>query len=455
MSDDLSIPQVEEALRARDFGALRRLFHEWPAADVAATIEGLEESDRAVVFRLLPRDSAAETFEYLEPETQETLIRSLGREEVGAVLNDMAPDDRTALLEELPASVTRRLLALLTPDERVIARTLLGYPEDSIGRLMTPDYIAVKTEWTVQHVLDYIREHAQDSETFNVVYVVDDHGKLIDDLRIRELLVQPIGRTIEELCDWKFVSLTAADDQEQAIQVFADTDRVALPVTDSMGVLVGIVTVDDVLDVAEEEATEDIQKIGGTEALESPYMQAGYREMVRKRAIWLVVLFFGQLLTLNAMGFFEEQIRQAVVLVLFVPLIISSGGNSGSQAATLVIRAMALGEVQLADWWRVMRREILFGITLGVLLSLLGLLRIALGGTVGGEFGAEWPWVALAIGVSLICVVLWGVIVGSMLPFVMQRLGADPAASSTPFVTTIVDVTGLVLYFSLASWILT
>ncbi len=251
MSDDLSIPQVEEALRARDFGALRRLFHEWPAADVAATIEGLEESDRAVVFRLLPRDSAAETFEYLEPETQETLIRSLGREEVGAVLNDMAPDDRTALLEELPASVTRRLLALLTPDERVIARTLLGYPEDSIGRLMTPDYIAVKTEWTVQHVLDYIREHAQDSETFNVVYVVDDHGKLIDDLRNRELLDQPIGRTIEELCDWKFVSLTAADDQEQAIQAFADTDRVALPVTDSMGVLVGIVTVDDVLDVAE------------------------------------------------------------------------------------------------------------------------------------------------------------------------------------------------------------
>jgi magnesium transporter len=447
-------PEIEEALRSRNFALLRERLHQERAREVADLIESLDEHDRALVFRLLPREKAADTFEYLEPEAQEVVIRSLGHEQVATVLNDMAPDDRTALLEELPATVTRQILTLLSPEERAIARQLLGYPEDSIGRLMTPDYMAVKSGWTVQQVLDRIREERRDVETYNVIYVVDEQGKLVDDLRIRQLLIQPVDRKIAEICDGKFVSLTAMDDQEQAVRVFAETDRVALPVTDSRGVLLGIVTVDDVLDVAAEEATEDIHKIGGMAALDTPYMQTSFPEMVRKRGLWLVLLFLGQMLTLHAMGFFRSRIETAVVLVLFVPLILSSGGNSGSQAATLVIRAMALGEVGLRDWWRVMRREVLFGLSLGVGLSALGLLRIAFGETLGGEYGESWPRVALVVGAATTCVVLWGVIVGSMLPFILRRMGFDPAASSTPFVATICDVTGVMIYFTLAAWLL-
>jgi magnesium transporter len=447
-------PEVEEALRARDFAKLRTAFRELEPADVAEAIERLEAEDRAIVFRLLQRDLAADTFEYLSGEAQEDLIKALAQEQVATILNDMSPDDRTQLLEELPASVTRQLLALLSPEERTIARQLLGYPEDSIGRLMTPDFIAVRADWTVQDCLNHIRRHGQDSETLNVINVVDDRGKLIDDLRVRQLLLARPEALIATLADGHFIALKATDDQENAVQIFKEYDRVAFPVTDSNGVLLGIVTVDDVLDVAEEEATEDIQKIGGSEALEEPYMQIGFAKMVRKRAGWLILLFLGQLLTLNAMGFFAERLAEAIVLVLFVPLIISSGGNSGSQAATLVVRAMALDEVRLRDWWRVMRREVAFGLTVGLVLAGVGTLRIVLGERVGAGIGDDFSTVTVVVGLSLICVVLWGVIIGSMLPFLMRRLGIDPATTSTPFVATIADVTGLVIYLSLAAVIM-
>lgn len=447
-------PEVEQAVRDRDFASLRRAFRELESVNIAVAIDNLDPEDRAIVFRLLQRDVAAETFEYLSAESQEGLIKALAREEVAKILNDMSPDDRTQLLEELPASVTRQALALLSTEERKIARQLLGYPEDSIGRLMTPEFTSVGGDWTVAQALEHIRLHGEDSETLNLIYVVDERGQLLDDLRVRQLLLADPAARISDLGDGYFVHLRAMDDQEAAVPVFKEYDRVALPVIDSSGVLLGIVTVDDVFDVAEEEATEDIQKIGGSEALEQPYMQIGFGVMLQKRIGWLVLLFLGQLLTLNAMKHFEDQITRAVFLMLFVPLIISSGGNSGSQAATLVIRAMALGEVTLGDWWRVMRRELLFGITLGVVLAGIGILRIALGETLSEGFGAQWTIVAVAVGASLICVVLWGVLIGSMLPFVLQRLGADPATSSTPFVTTVVDVTGLILYFTIATTIL-
>jgi magnesium transporter len=288
----------------------------------------------------------------------------------------------------------------------------------------------------------------------HVQHVVDGKGLLRDDLRIRQLLLADPGQRIADLLDGTFISLHATDDQETAVQVFRDYDRVALPAIDSHGVLLGIVTVDDVLDVAEEEATEDIHKLGGSIALEQPFMQIGFLEMLRKRIGWLVLLFFGQLLTLNAMGFFADRIAEALVLVLFVPLIISSGGNSGSQAATLVIRAMALGEVAMGDWWRVMRREILFGLLLGAILAIIGFARVGVGESLTGGYGPDWSIVAAAVGISLICVVLWGVIIGSMLPFILSRVGADPATSSAPFVTTVVDVTGLLIYFTVANLIL-
>jgi magnesium transporter len=454
MPANVAQPDVEQALRDRDFLRLRAAFTELEPADVAEAIDSLEEQDRAVVFRLLRRELAADTFEYLSPEAQEGLIKALAREQVATILNDMSPDDRTQLLEELPASVTKQILSLLSPEERAVARRLLGYPEDSIGRLMTPDVITLSEGWSVQEALDHIRRHGEDSETLNVIYVVDERGKLVDDLRVRQLLLAEPDARISELLDGHFVALKATEDQEIAVGVFREYDRVAFPVTDSSGVLLGIVTVDDVLDVAEEEATEDIQKIGGSEALEHPFMQVDFLTMLRKRAIWLVALFLGQLLTLNALGLFQAQLEQAIVLVLFVPLIISSGGNSGSQAATLVVRAMALDEVSLTDWWAVMRREVVFGLTLGIVLSAIGFARIAIGQRLGEPFGEGWAMVGLVVGLSLICVVLWGVLLGSMLPFALRRMGVDPATSSAPFVATLADVTGLVIYLTLAAVIL-
>lgn len=451
MQGSLTQPEIEQALRDRQFSRVRAAFSEMETADVAGIIEAMEPGDRAVVFRVLPREQAAEVFEYLAADAQESLLKALGHGQVAAILNNMSPDDRTHLLEELPAEATRQLLSLLTSEERQIARQLLGYPEDSIGRLMTPDFITVHSDWTVQHGLDHIRRNGEDSETLNVINVVDETGRLIDDLRIRELLLADPAARVSEIGDGHFISLKATEDQEKAVEVFKEYDRVAFPVTDSSGSLLGVVTVDDVLDVAEAEATEDIQKIGGSDPLEHPYMRVDFVSMLRKRMGWLVLLFLGQLLTLEAMGMFEDKIREAVVLTLFIPLVISSGGNSGSQAATMVIRAMALGELRPVDWWKVMRREILFGTSLGLVLGAIGLLRVVAGERFGGQFGGDWTPLSLAVGLSLVLVVLWGVLTGSMLPFVMRRLGADPAASSTPFVATIVDVTGLVIYFSLAS----
>ena len=445
---------IEQALVARQFSLIRAGFTETEAADVADAIEALEPHDRAVVFRVLRREQAAEVFEYLEAETQESLIRSLAQEHVSSILNDMSPDDRTALLEELPAEVTKQLLALLTPEERQVARRLLGYPEESIGRLMTPDFITVRSDWTVRRALDHIREHGEDSETLSVINVVDGAGRLIDDLRVRELLLADLDARIADIGDGKFISLKATDDQERAVEVFREYDRVAFPVTDSSGVLLGIVTVDDVLDVAEEEATEDIQKIGGSGPLEQPYMQVGFLALLRKRMGWLVVLFLGQQLTLIAMGHFADRLARALVLAMFVPLVISSGGNSGSQAATMVIRAMALGEVGLSDWWKVIRREFLLGLSLGAVLAVIGFARVALGQELTGGYGADWDRVAFAVGLSLVFVVLWGVLIGSMLPFILGRLGADPAASSTPFVATLVDVTGLSIYLTIGTFVL-
>lgn len=445
---------LENVIRDRDPSAIREIVEKQSPQDIASLLERLETQDQVIVFRLLPRNTSATVFEYLNTRAQEVLLKAMGQADVAALLNDMAPDDRTQLLEELPASVTNQMLALLTAEERAVAISLLGYPEDSIGRLMTPDYVKVRQDWTVERVLDHIRQHGRDSETLSTIYVVDEHDVLMDDIRIRNILLAAAETRVAELMDNKFVALRAADDQETAVSIFRREDLTALPVTDSSGTLIGIVTVDDVLDVAEAEATEDIQKIGGVEVLDEPFMEIALTRMIRKRASWLIILFLGEMLTATAMGFFEAQIAQAVVLALFVPLVISSGGNSGSQAATLVIRALALSELTLPDWSRVMYREILSGFALGLLLGAIGFLRIALWSILFKAYGEHWFEVGLTVGAGLVGVVLWGTVVGSMLPFVLQRIGLDPATSSAPFVATLVDVTGLVIYFSAAILIL-
>src|SRR3982751_2829110 len=452
----LLAPEIKSLIDARNFGGLREVFREWPPADVAEVILDLPEDEQVIVFRVLPHALAADVFEYLDFDAQQQLLRAMAHEQVVAILNEMTPDDRTALLEEMPSAAARQLIKLLTPEERRIAQALLGYPEGTVGRLMTPDFIAVHDGWTVKDVLDHIREFGRDSETLNVIYVVDDRGKLIDDVRMREFLLKPLDAKVRDIRDKTFVALKVNDLQETALNTFRKYDRTAMPVVDSNDVLVGIVTIDDMLDVAEEEATEDIKKIGGMEAWDEPYMRISFFQMVRKRAVWLVVLFLGEMLTATAMATYQDELARALVLALFLPLIISSGGNSGSQASTLMIRAMALGEVQLRDWWRVMGREVQAGIALGGILGVIGVIRVSAWAMIGESYfhrqpyGPHWPLVALTVGIALVGVVLWGTLSGSMLPFILRRVGADPAASSAPFVATLVDVTGLIIYFSIA-----
>jgi magnesium transporter len=394
---------------------------------------------------------AAKVFKILDFTTQKQIIKELPSNKTAELLNELPADDRTDFLEELPKTAIRDLIKLLDPEERKITLSLLGYPEDSVGRLMTPDYVFVYEHNTVEEVFDTIRKYAKNSETIDVIYVIDEQGELIDDIRIRDVILASPEKKVDEIVDGRVVALNVNDDQEHASQVFKMNNRVALPVTDDNNKLLGIVTIDDMLWVANEEFSEDMQKMGGTEALDEPYLDMPLLKLFRKRVGWLIVLFIGEMLTATAMGYFEDEIAKAVVLALFVPLIISSGGNSGSQASTLIIQAMAVGEITIADWWRVMRREILSGLMLGSVLGIIGFIRVAAWhAIVPTIYGAHWMMIGFTVGFSLVGVVLWGTLSGSMLPMLLKRLGADPAVSSAPFVATLVDVTGLIIYFSFA-----
>jgi magnesium transporter len=455
MVGSLLLPEIRGLIDERNFTALREIFCDWPKADVAEVIEDLPEDEQVIVFRVLPAALAADVFEYLDIEAQQKLLRAMAHEQVVSILNEMAPDDRTALLEEMPSAAARQLIKLLTPEERRVATALLGYPEGSVGRLMTPDFVAVRENWTVKEVLDYVREHGRDTETLNFIYVVDERGKLIDDLRIRNFLLRPLSTRVNEIMDRGYVHLTVNQNQEEALQIFRKYDRAALPVVDSNDVLVGIVTQDDMLDVAEQQATEDIQKLGGLEALDEPYTTISLPRMVKKRASWLIILFLGEMLTATAMQGYNGEIEKAAILAMFLPLIISSGGNSGSQATTLVIRAMAVGELKLRDWFRVVRRELQSGVLLGLILGVIGFIRISLWQELHIFNYGPYHWlVAITVAVALVGVVLWGSIAGAMLPFLLRRCGLDPATASAPAVATLVDVTGLLIYFNVALFVL-
>ena len=454
MIGSLLKPELVELIRLRDFNQLRDILCGFPAPDIAEIFTDLNTDDEAVLLRILPHELATKVFEYLSVEDQEAVLHALGSEHVASILNDMPPDDRTALLQELPAAALQKLLALLKPEERKIATELLGYPKDSIGRRMSPEYVAIQQNWTVAEVFAHLRHEEHKREAMNQLYVVDNQGHLVDFVRLRNLVVAPVQMSVLELLENQQIFLRATDDQETAVATFKKYDVTILPVVDFKNILVGVVTVDDVLEVAEREATEDIQKLGGMDALDAPYLRLGILQMVRKRAPWLVILFLSEMLTTTAMGFFEGEIAKAVVLALFLPLIISSGGNSGSQATTLIIRAMALGEVTLRDWWLVMRREAASGLSLGVILGGIGFLRITIWAQFSHIYGPHWFLIALVIFFSLIGVVMWGTLAGSMLPFLLRRCGLDPATSSAPFVATRVDVTGLVIYFTIAFEIL-
>jgi magnesium transporter len=446
--------QFEEVIASEDKLAIQEFLNQQNISDVAELIYENEAYESQIISHLSIR-RAASVFKILDPAEQKRIVKNLPAFKSAELLNELPADDRVAFLEELPTNAVRELIKTLDPEERKITLELMGYPENSVGRLMTPDYVYVFEHNTVNEVLATIRRYGSNTETIDVIYVINDKGELLDDIRIKDFILAAPEIKVNELMDHRFISLNVNDDQEVANEVFKMNNRVALPVTGDHNILLGIVTIDDVLWVANEEFSEDIQKIGGTEALDEPYLDIGIFRLVKKRAGWLVILFVGEMLTATAMQFFQAEIEAATVLALFIPLIMSSGGNSGSQASTLIIQAMALGELTITDWWKVMRRELISGLLLGLILGSIGFLRIVLWQNLHiFDYGPHWKLVSATIFVSLTGIVLWGSMMGSMLPIILKRLKFDPAASSAPFVATLVDVTGIVIYFSVAYFFL-
>jgi Mg2+ transporter MgtE len=449
------LKRIRKFIKNFDLNLFYRQAKTFHSADVADVLESLDSTNRLQAFHKLEPDKAVGVFEYLELENQKELLHGLTAEEKANVLNKMSPDDRTTLLASLPGLEVTNLMSLLTEEERKEAHDLLGYPKNSVGRLMNTHFISLSPEMTIAEANDLIMRKGIDSESINVVYVCDEKGKLLDDIPLRRLFLNERSKLISEIMDHSFVSLNVNDKNDDAVVVFKQYDRVALPVINSEGYILGVVTVDDVLDVAEKRDTAEIQRFGGVEELDYPYVRTPFLSLLRKRAGWLIILFLGEMLTATAMGYFDQEISKAVVLALFVPLIISSGGNSGSQAATLIIRAMALKELTFKDWWYVMKREVLSGLSLGIILGSIGLLRISIWQNLHWyDYGQHWWLVAITIFFSLIGIVMWGTLSGSMIPIILKRFKVDPAASSAPFVATLVDVTGLVIYFSIAAIIL-
>ena len=424
-------------------------------ADLRTIWRILTPDERVEAFHLLARDDAEEFFLGLSAADLASLMRALPRNERRSWMRLLAPDDAADLVQEVPDDEREGLLSLLDDPTRKEVTALLAYKQDAAGGLMNPRYARLRPDMTVDEAIGYLRRQARTNlETLSYLYVIDDQQRLLGVVSFRELFASPPERTVREVMRTDLVTVRDDQDQEEVSKVLTENDLVAIPVLDADGHMKGIVTFDDIVRVVEQEATEDIQKLAGLEALDEPYLDIAFSRMFRRRAGWLSALFLGEMLTASAMAYFEDEIAKAVVLALFVPLIISSGGTSGSQASTLVVRAMSLGEVRLADWWRVVRRELASGLALGSVLGVIGFLRIVIWQAVSPLYGEHYLLVAVTVFMSLIGVVTFGTMAGSLLPFVLRRLGFDPASASAPFVATLVDVTGLVIYFTVASVIL-
>ncbi len=443
-------PDLQGMIQAKAYREVRDALMVIEPADIADLIENLSLESAVVAFRVLPRELAAGSFAELNPQAQESLLEELGTERSAILIESMDPDDRAAVLDEMPVEISTKLISRFSPENRKVTQAILGYAPDSVGRLMTPDYVRIRKDWTIGYALEHIRRYGRNAETVDWVFVIDEENQLIDDIHIRELLLADPDTTVQDLMDDEFIALFAMDHREEAVRVMGRYDRTALPVVDSLGLLVGIVTADDVADVAEEEFTEDVQKLGGMEALDAPYTTTSVLSMYRKRGVWLAGLFLIQVFTISIMAFFDDALDKAVVLAVFVPMIIASGGNTGTQAASLLVRAIAVEEVRLNAWWRIMRKEILTGLCLGLTLAILGI------GVVWGlSFTALlntphiWP-LAFTVSGAVFIIVIWGSLIGSMFPLILERLGMDPATSSSPLVATLMDVSGLSIYFLVA-----
>jgi magnesium transporter len=444
MLTDLLKPEILELIERREWTELRAVLADWPPPEIADLLLHLRKADRVLMYRSLPRDLAAEVFAHLSSEQQDELLRDLTDEETRQLLEGLTPDDRTALLAEMPGQITQRLLNLLAPKELEEARWLLGYPAESVGRLMTPDYVAVRPRWTVQQALRQVRRKGQDSETINRIYVVDEDWRLLDDIELRRLILADPAARVSDVMDYSFASVSAFADREDAVRVVRRYDLTALPALDSEGVLVGIVTVDDLLDVAVQEATEDFHKVGSVGPLKMSLREATVAFLYQRRIGWLLILVFMNIFSGAGIAAFEATIEAVVALVFFLPLLIDSGGNAGSQSATLMVRALATGDVRMSDWLRLLGKELRVALLLGV--------TMAIGAAAISYFRA--PEVLVVVSLTMTLIVVWGSLLGMSLPFLLTRLGRDPATASAPLITSLADISGVLIYFSIARWYL-
>jgi magnesium transporter len=438
---DLHNDNIKELIEQHKWADLRKIIVEMPTPDIADLLMETEKSERVLLFRFLPRNISSEVFSYLDSRQKDDLLKDLTNEETRHLLATLSPDDRTEFLEELPGQATQRMLNLLSHEDLKEARQLLGYPEESVGRLMTPDYVAVRKDWTIEQSLQHIRIKGRDSETINVIYVVDASWKLMDSLELRRFILAKPTDTVDQIMDYTFESISAFHDREEAAEMIQHYDLVALPVIDSEGVLLGIVTVDDVLDVVQEEVTEDFHKIAAVTPLKLSYRDSSVWSLYRKRIIWLAVLILVNLISAEVIAAYEEVLTASIALAFFIPLLIASGGNTGAQSATLIIRAIATGDVDLSQWLWAVGREmalgLILGVTMGLTVWLLGLYR--------GGFE-----IAIVVAMSMVAIVIVSNLIGVILPFLLTRLGLDPAVISSPLITSVADVAGLIIYFSIA-----
>lgn len=447
MLKELLRPEIEDIIKQRRWKDLRIGLEGWEPAEIAELLLEIEKEYKVLLFRALPREVSTQVFSHIDSEERDQLLNDLTDGETRRLLADMSPDDRTSLLEELPAKVTKSLMNMLSPEDLKEARYLLGYPEESIGRLMTPDFVTVQPDFTIKEAIEHIRKFGKDSETIYRVYVIDDNGRLIDDILLKNLILADENMFISELMDDSFLSLSAFEDREEAVKMLEKYDVLALPVVDSNGNIVGIVTFDDIYDVSEEETTEDFQRTSGINPLDQSYLSASVWKLYGKRIPWLLAMVFANFITASVISHYDYVTVAFVSLVAFIPLLTGTGGNSGTQSATLIIRGIATDDIRYKDWALVFRKELVVGFLLGISLALVAFAR----GVLEAEHGFDLAWV---ISISLITLILWSNIIGSLLPILLHKMNLDPAVISGPVITTIVDVSGLLIYFNIALYML-
>lgn len=446
MLRELLKPEIKELLASKDWRILKEILSEWAAQDIVDLLDSIDATDRVIVFRILPRDLAADVFSELKSSQQRSLLRHMSNEHIREIFMGLTPDDRTDVFEELPARVTKRLLNLLPPEERKEAMQLLGYPEDSVGRLMTPDFVAIRPSWTVAQALENIRKFGRDAETVNIVFVVDEKWHLLDDITLRKLILSDPSEKVENLMNREFYSISASLDQEEAVKTMKKYNLIVLPVVDSQNVLLGVITVDDVIDVYEDEVTEDIHKGASVIPFEVNYTTASVSSLFRKRIIWLSILAMAGFVSGNVISAFAETLGTVIILAFFIPVLLGTGGNTGTQSATLIIRALVTGDLTPKKWFNVVKKELLVGLFLGFSL-----------GCVLYMWSYAWKGerlVSVVIGLSAIGIIVWANLLGSLLPIILRKMHLDPAIVSSPLISTIMDTSGLFIYFSIAMAVL-